>query len=237
MQNGPLAEGMTSQAVKNVQAHLKAAGFDPQHVNGVFDERTTGMVKAFQSRSKLPVTGTVDARTWKALQKSFILSKSKAAPAQKLGERSGAVKASEVLLKKLGWWDELSEDEKKKASIEARNRLDGLVYSVEKTFSENKDKLDAAAAAEIETAISDSKTALGGDDADAMNSAFERLQTASHKIAEVLYSQTASQPEAGAEQASSASAGADGDSGSAASSDDGDVIDAEYVDVEEEKKD
>lgn len=129
------------------------------------------------------------------------------------------------------------EDEKKKASIEARNRLDGLVYSVEKSFSENKDKLDAAAAAEIETAISDSKTALGGDDADAMNSAFERLQTASHKIAEVLYSQAASQDQAGAEQASSASAGADGDSGSAASSDDGDVIDAEYVDVEEEKKD
>lgn len=129
------------------------------------------------------------------------------------------------------------EDEKKKASIEARNRLDGLVYSVEKSFSENKDKLDAAAAAEIETAISDSKTALGGEDADAMNSAFERLQTASHKIAEVLYSQAASQPEAGAEQASSASAGADQSSGSASSSDDGDVIDAEYVDVDEEKKD
>ncbi|MBK9162901.1 MAG: molecular chaperone DnaK [Acidobacteria bacterium] len=129
------------------------------------------------------------------------------------------------------------DDEKKKASIEARNRLDGLVYSVEKSFSENKDKLDAAAAAEIETAISDSKTALGGDDADAMNGAFERLQTASHKIAEVLYSQAASQPDENAEQASSASAGAEGDSGTASSSDDGDVIDAEYVDVEEEKKD
>ncbi len=129
------------------------------------------------------------------------------------------------------------DDEKKKASIEARNRLDGLVYSVEKSFSENRDKLDAAAAAEIETAISDSKTALGGDDADAMNGAFERLQTASHKIAEVLYSQAAAQPDENAEQASSASAGAEGDSGTASSSDDGDVIDAEYVDVEEEKKD
>ena len=52
------------------------------------------------------------------------------------------------------------EDEKKKAEIEARNRLDGLVYSVEKTFRENKDKLDAAAAGEIETAIAESKTAL-----------------------------------------------------------------------------
>lgn len=126
------------------------------------------------------------------------------------------------------------EDEKKKAEIEARNRLDGLVYNVEKTFSENKDKLDSGAAGEIETAISESKTALAGSDADAMNSAFERLQTASHKIAEVLYSQTAATPEGEtAEQASSASAGSDSTS---ASSGDDNVIDAEYVDVDEEKK-
>ncbi len=129
------------------------------------------------------------------------------------------------------------EDEKKKASIEARNRLDGLVYSVEKTLAENKDKLDEAAAGEIEAAIAESKTALTGEDVDPMNSAFDRLQTASHKLAEVLYSQTAqgdeAQPE---EQASSATAGADGD-GAAASSEDGDVIDAEYVDVEAEDED
>ncbi len=131
------------------------------------------------------------------------------------------------------------EDEKKKSEIEARNRLDGLVYQVEKTFSENKDKLDAAASGEIETAISESKTALAGSDADAMNNAFERLQTASHKIAEVLYSQAgAAGQDAGetgqAEQASSASAGAEGDGGASASDDN--VIDAEYVDVEEDKK-
>ena len=126
------------------------------------------------------------------------------------------------------------EDEKKKAAVEARNRLDGLVFSVEKTMSENKDKLDAAAAGEIEAAIADAKTALSGDDVDAMNNAFERLQTSSHKLAEVLYSQT-SQDGAAADQASSASAS--GDAGTAASSDDGDVIDAEYIDVEDEKKD
>ncbi len=129
-----------------------------------------------------------------------------------------------------------ADDEKKKAEIEARNRLDGLVYSVEKTLSENRDKLDSAAAGEIDTAISDAKTALGGSDPDAMNNAFERLQTASHKLAEVLYSQAASTPAGDAatdEQASSASAGAE--SGSTAASDDN-VIDAEYVDVEDEKK-
>jgi molecular chaperone DnaK len=129
------------------------------------------------------------------------------------------------------------EDTKRKETIEARNRLDGLVYSVEKTFAENKDKLDAAGATEIETAISESKTALAGEDSDAMNSAFERLQTASHKLAEVLYSQAGSADTgetATEEQASSASAS--GDSTSSSTSGDDNVIDAEYVDVDEEKK-
>jgi molecular chaperone DnaK len=127
------------------------------------------------------------------------------------------------------------EDIKRKEAIEARNKLDGLVYSVEKTFSENKDKLDATASSELESAIADSKTALAGEDADAMNSAFDRLQTASHKLAEVIYNQTASQPDAPTEeQASSASAG--GDTTSSTSGGDDNVIDAEYVDVDEEKK-
>jgi molecular chaperone DnaK len=128
------------------------------------------------------------------------------------------------------------EDEKKKGEIEARNRLDGLVYSVEKTFSENKDKLDSGASSELETAISEAKTALAGSDADAMNSAFERLQTASHKLAEVLYSQTGNTSDATTEeQASSASAGGDTTSSTSSNSDDN-VIDAEYVDVEDDKK-
>ncbi len=129
------------------------------------------------------------------------------------------------------------EDEKKKAGIEARNRLDGLVYSVEKTLTENKDKVDEAAVIEIEAAIAESKTALAGEDTEAMDNAFERLQTASHKLAEAIYSKTeAPGGEAGTdEQASSATAGADGDGATSATDDN--VIDAEYVDVEDEKKD
>jgi molecular chaperone DnaK len=128
------------------------------------------------------------------------------------------------------------EDEKRKGTIEARNRLDGLVFSVEKSFGENKDKVNAAAAGEIETALADSKEALKGEDSDAMNSAFERLQSASHKLAEALYSQAGSAGgETGetSEQASSASASGDS---TASSGGDDNVIDAEYVDVDEEKK-
>jgi molecular chaperone DnaK len=128
--------------------------------------------------------------------------------------------------------DHESDDAKKKEVIESRNRLDGLVYSVDKTFSENKAKLDAAAASEIEAALSEAKTALNGNDAEQMNNAFNRLQTASHKLAEVLYNQT----DATGEQASSATAGAETASGAANSGGADDVIDAEYVDVDNDKK-
>jgi molecular chaperone DnaK len=102
-------------------------------------------------------------------------------------------------------------------------------------MSENKDKLDAAAQSDIEAAIAEAKTALSGDDADAMNAAFDKVQTASHKLAEVLYSAQGTPDAEGGEQASSASASGDGGTASAAG-DEGDVIDAEYVDVDDENK-
>ncbi|MGH9900865.1 MAG: molecular chaperone DnaK, partial [Pyrinomonadaceae bacterium] len=81
-----------------------------------------------------------------------------------------------------------AEDVKKREEIEARNRLDGLTYQVEKTFNENKEKLDGAAVSQIETALADAKKALEEGGADRMNNAFNNLQTASHKLAEALYS-------------------------------------------------
>ena len=132
------------------------------------------------------------------------------------------------------------EDEKRKEVIEAKNRLDGLTYSVEKTFSENKDKLDAASSTELEAALAESKTALNSNEAEPMNNAFNRLQTASHKLAEALYNQTGT-ADAGAngEQADAAGAAA-GSGGAATGGATGggadDVIDAEYVDVDENKQ-
>jgi peptidoglycan hydrolase-like protein with peptidoglycan-binding domain len=98
-----IGPGETGSVVVNVQRHLRAAGYDPQRVLGQFDERTGGAVKAFQRASDLPETGVVDARTWRRLKTSLILSNDAASPAQALGERSGAVKKSERLLKTLGF--------------------------------------------------------------------------------------------------------------------------------------
>ncbi|HYP51150.1 MAG TPA: Hsp70 family protein, partial [Pyrinomonadaceae bacterium] len=130
-----------------------------------------------------------------------------------------------------------AEDAKRREAIEAKNRLDGLVYQVEKTFNENKEKLDSGSSTEIEEALNESRTALNSNDADQMNNAFNRLQTASHKLAEVLYNQQGASGGAettGGEQASSAGAGATGSTGGSGGADD--VIDAEYVDVDNDKK-
>jgi molecular chaperone DnaK len=123
-----------------------------------------------------------------------------------------------------------ADDVKKREEIEARNRLDGLTYQMEKTLSENREKVGAVAS-EVESAIADAKKALQEGGADKLNEAFNRLQAASHKLAEALYQQTStpgSESAAGGDQASAAGA-------SSSSSGDDNVIDAEYVDVDDKK--
>src|SRR6187397_2564801 len=90
-----------------------------------------------------------------------------------------------------------ADDARKREEIEARNRLDGLVYQMEKTLSDNRDKVGAVAG-EVETAIADAKKALAEGGVENLNNAFNQLQTASHKLAEALYQQTGT---AGSEQA------------------------------------
>ncbi|HWN08736.1 MAG TPA: molecular chaperone DnaK [Pyrinomonadaceae bacterium] len=124
-----------------------------------------------------------------------------------------------------------SDDVKKKEEIEARNRLDGLTYQMEKTLADNKEKVGAVAS-EVETAITEAKAALAEGGVEKLNEAFNNLQNASHKLAEALYQQTGTPgAEAGAgDQASAAGASSAGGAG------EDDVIDAEYVDVDDEKK-
>ena len=126
------------------------------------------------------------------------------------------------------------DDAKKREEIEARNRLDGLVYQIEKTFSENKEKLDGATTSQVETAIADAKKALEEGGVDRMNNAFSNLQTASHKLAESLYQGTGAQG-GGGEQANAAGASSGPTGGATSGGGEDNVIDAEYVDVDENK--
>ena len=125
-----------------------------------------------------------------------------------------------------------AEDVTKREEIEARNRLDGLIYQMEKTLNENREKVSAVAG-EVETAIADAKKAIEEGGVERMNNAFNALQSVSHKMAEALYQQTGSAPGGETTEQSSA-AGAS--SGSQTGGGEDNVIDAEYVDVDEDKK-
>jgi molecular chaperone DnaK len=123
------------------------------------------------------------------------------------------------------------EDRKRRDEIEAKNHLDSLVYSTEKTLSENRNKLSDSDAARLDSELAAAKEALGSGDTDRMKSALDSLQKASHSMAEAMYRGAASS--AGGE---AGSAGPEpGGSSPGANKEEGEVIDAEYVDSDRSK--
>jgi molecular chaperone DnaK len=124
-----------------------------------------------------------------------------------------------------------AEDARKRDEIEARNRLDNLIYQTEKVLNENRDKVGAVAS-DIESAIAEARKAQTEGGVEKLNDAFNQLQTASHKLAEALYQQA---PPSGSETSSDQASAAGASSSGASSGGEDNVIDAEYVDVEENK--
>jgi molecular chaperone DnaK len=121
-----------------------------------------------------------------------------------------------------------AEDKKRREAIEARNHLESLQFSVQKHFDENKDKIPAGERSALEEALKDARTTLDANkeaiDAEVFKGAFERLEKASHKMAEALY------------KAAGGSGGAQENAGGGPTVGDGagkkdDVIDAEYTEA------
>lgn len=122
------------------------------------------------------------------------------------------------------------EDRRKREEIEARNQADNLVYNTEKILTENRDKISDDDAKAVEDAVADTKKAMEGDDVEAINKAVEILTQASHRLAEVMYQ---SAPQDGQEPPPDDPEGSS--EGTSEGQPDGEVIDAEYVDVDEKK--
>ncbi|MCU1325576.1 MAG: chaperone protein DnaK, partial [Bryobacterales bacterium] len=120
-----------------------------------------------------------------------------------------------------------ADDRKEKEQIEARNRADAMVYNVEKTLKEHREKIGDADAESIESAIENVKKAITEGDAEKLNAATDTLTQASHKLAEAMYK--ASQPQdgqPGGQQAPPPPGGGKPKD---------DVMDAEFVDVDDKK--
>jgi len=123
----------------------------------------------------------------------------------------------------------VAEDRRRKEEVEARNRADAMVYNVEKMLKEHRDKISDADAKEIEDAVANTKKAIAEGGIDRINAAVDKLTQTSHKLAEAMYKATAQQP-----GSSTSGAQAGGQKAKAEQKDN--VVDAEFVDVDDKKK-
>jgi molecular chaperone DnaK len=121
-------------------------------------------------------------------------------------------------------------DKQKREEVEAKNRLDNLAYASQKTLQENRGKVSPETAKTLEDAIEDARRMINEGGTTRINAAYDRLSQATQKFAEALYRQTTTSgpgpgpgPEAGPPPGGQAPP-------------QGDVIDADYVDADQDKK-
>ena len=121
------------------------------------------------------------------------------------------------------------EDKKRREAVEARNTADSMAYGTEKMLKENEEKVSAEDKKEIEDAIAALRAVLAKEDAtvEEIKEAQEKLEAASHKLAQAMYEQ-ASQADGAAAEAPESDGGANGAAA-------GDVVDAEFEEVDKDK--
>ncbi|MGH9558296.1 MAG: Hsp70 family protein, partial [Bryobacteraceae bacterium] len=125
-----------------------------------------------------------------------------------------------------------AEDRNRKDEIDARNRADSMVYQVEKMLKDHRDKIGDEDAKNVEAALESTRKAMSGGGVEEINKAVDTLTQASHKLAEAMYKSSA-QPGGGPTQPPPGGDGAEAAGGEKKKED---VVDAEFVDVDEKKK-
>jgi molecular chaperone DnaK len=127
-----------------------------------------------------------------------------------------------------------ADDRKRKDEIDARNRADSMMYQVEKMLKDHRDKISDADAKTVEDALAASRKAMGdGGTVEEINKAVDNLTQASHKLAEAMYKSSSTAGTPGGTPPPQGGAGS-GSSDGAKPKDN--VVDAEFVDVDEKKK-
>jgi molecular chaperone DnaK len=118
-----------------------------------------------------------------------------------------------------------ADDRKKRDEIEARNRADAMTYNVEKMLKEHREKISDADARQVEAALEEVKKAMTEGGLDKITSATDKLTTASHKLAEAMYKSQSAAPNGAAPAGEPPTPEKPKDN----------VVDAEFVDVEDKK--
>ncbi len=120
------------------------------------------------------------------------------------------------------------DDKKRRKAAEAKNQADNLIYQTEKNLTEHGDKVPAEEKTKIQEAVAALKKAMEGNDTSAIESATQTLMSASHKLAEEMYKK--------ASAASGSGASTSGGNGAGETKTDEKVVDAEFEEVDKDKK-
>jgi molecular chaperone DnaK len=120
------------------------------------------------------------------------------------------------------------EDKKRREGAESKNQAESLIHSTEQQLKEHGDKVDESLKSEIEAAVAEAKTAVEGGDPDAMKAKTDALAQAAMKLGQAIYEKAQAAPgsEAGTESAEA----------TAEAAPDEEVVDAEFSEVDEDKK-
>jgi len=124
-----------------------------------------------------------------------------------------------------------SGDQKRKDGVEARNRIDGLIYSVEKTLKEHREKVSEDEAKAVEVALDEARKARDEGSLEGINTAVDKLTASSHKLAEMMYKSAQGGAAAPGPDANGAGAPPPGEQ---AKNDE--VVDAEFTDIDDKGK-
>ena len=212
-------DGQTAVTIKCYQGEREMAA--DNKLLGNFDLQ--GIPPAPRGMPQIEVTFDIDANGIVSVQ-----AKDKATgkeTAIKIQARSGLSDADIERMVKEGEAN-AEADKIRRAAVEARNTLDAMVHSTEKTLKDNADKVGETEKAEAEAALATARTALEGDDTDAVKAATETLSAASMKIGEAIYK---------AQAAAEAAAPPPGGAAPGAKPDDK-VVDAEFEDLDPKTK-
>jgi molecular chaperone DnaK len=120
-----------------------------------------------------------------------------------------------------------TEDKNRKEVVEARNHLDSLIYTTEKSLKDYGGDLESGVKTDIEAALEKAKKAMEGQDAQTVRSAADDLSRSSHKLAEAMYAKTSQQqqPQQSSEQQENKSTDGEGKKE--------DVVDADFEEVKD----
>lgn len=121
-----------------------------------------------------------------------------------------------------------AEDKQRKETVEARNQLDSLIYTTEKSLKEYGGELDTGVKQNIEAALAKAKQALESQDVQAIRAAADELTSSSHKLAEAMYAKASQQQSSTQQQPSANETETDGGGKKKE-----DVVDADFTEVKD----